>query len=288
MSARFNYQAKKYFLTVFAGTGIFWSVGGVMSFQPDWVDYYMLPMLLGLMVPAMVAVVLIWRQPEGALRRDFKCRLLSLSLIRPGVFLLSLTLMPLSVLLSIVVSLGFGGSVEQFQVSDSFSFNSGFVPVLLLLFLAALFEELGWRGYGFESLEKGRSFLSASLIFGLLWSVWHLPLLWVNDSYQYEIYQLSSWYAVNFYLSTAVLGVIISWICHINQRSILVAILFHFVVNLSQEMLSMTQQTKSVQTVVLILFALVIIRNQWPLFMRKRELVITSTRDTGSVGQNWF
>ncbi|MCG7897028.1 MAG: CPBP family intramembrane metalloprotease [Candidatus Thiodiazotropha weberae] len=288
MSERFNYQAKKYFLTVFSGTGVFWSVGGVMSFQAEWMDYYMLPMLLGLMVPAMVAVVLIWRQPEDALRRDFKCRLFSLRLIRPGVFLLSLILMPLSVLLSIVVSLGVGGSVDQFQVSEAFSFSSGFVPVLLLLFLAALFEELGWRGYGFESLEKGRSFLSASLLFGLLWSAWHLPLLWVNESYQYEIYQISPWYAVNFYVSTAVLGVIISWVCHINQRSILVAILFHFVVNLSQEMLSMTQQTKSIQTIVLIVFALVIIRNQWPLFMRKREPEITSTRDIGSVGQNLF
>ncbi|ODB93645.1 hypothetical protein A3194_02880 [Candidatus Thiodiazotropha endoloripes] len=288
MSERFNYQAKKYYLTVFAGTGVFWSVGGVMSFQAEWIDYYMLPMLLGLMVPAMVAVVLIWRQPEDALRRDFKCRLFSLRLIRPGVFLLSLILMPLSVLLSIVVSLGVGGSVDQFQVSEAFSFSSGFVPVLLLLFLAALFEELGWRGYGFESLEKGRSFLSASLLFGLLWSAWHLPLLWVNESYQYEIYQISPWYAVNFYVSTAVLGVIISWVCHINQRSILVAILFHFVVNLSQEMLSMTQQTKSIQTIVLIVFALVIIRNQWPLFMRKREPEITSTRDIGSVGQNLF
>ena len=288
MNNRFNYQAKKYFLSVFAGTGVFWSIGGIMSFSPDWVDYYMLPMLIGLMVPAIVAVVLIWGQQEDELRRDFKCRLFSLSLIRPGVFFFSLILMPLSVLLSIVISLGVGGSVDQFQVSEAFSFNSGFVPVLLLLFLAALFEELGWRGYGFESLEKGRSFLSASLLFGLLWSAWHLPLLWVNESYQYEIYQISPWYAVNFYLSTAVLGVIISWVCHINQRSILVAILFHFVVNLSQEMLSMTQQTKSIQTLVLILFALVIIRNQWHLFMRKRESEITSTRDIGSVGQNLF
>jgi membrane protease YdiL (CAAX protease family) len=284
MYDKFDYQNKKYFLAVFAGTGIFWGAGGAMSFNPDWVGLYMLPMLLGLMVPAIVAILLIWGQPVDALKRDFKCRLLSLSLIRPGIFLLSLTLMPLSVLLSIFISLDFGGSVEQLQISEAFSFNTGFVPVLLLLFLAALFEELGWRGYGFESLEKGRSFLSASVIFGVIWSLWHLPLLWVHNSYQYEIYQQNPWYALNFYLSTAVLGVIISWVCHINQRSILVAILFHFVVNLSQEMLSMTQQTKSIQTFVLIIFAMVIIRNQWPLFSRQRGLEITSTRDIGSVG----
>lgn len=269
MNNRFDYQGKKYFLAVFAGTFLFWGVGGFMSFSPDWADYYMMPMLLGLMMPAIVAIVFIWRQPESAMKRDFTRRLLSVRLIRPGMFLLSLALMPLSVVLSILVSLAFGGSIEQFQVSEAFSFSTGFVPVLALLFLAAVFEELGWRGYGFESLEKGRSFLATSLIFGVLWSLWHLPLLWVNHSYQYEIFQQSPWYAVNFFLGTAVLGVIVSWVCHINQRSILVAILFHFVINLSQEMLSMTQQTKSIQTFVLIGLALVIIMNQWSLFRRQ-------------------
>jgi membrane protease YdiL (CAAX protease family) len=269
MTNEFSYKSKHYFLSVFTGTFLLWSIGGLMSFKDHWVDFYMLPMLLGLMVPAMVALLFIWRQPTSAMKKDFIRRLVSFKLIRPKIVLLSMTLMPLSVVISIILSLAFDGSIVQFQPSEAFSFDTGFVPVLGLLFLAALFEELGWRGYGFESLEKGRSFLAASIIFGVIWSLWHLPLLWVNQSYQYEIFQQSPWYAVNFYLSTTVLGIIISWVCHINQRSILVAILFHFVVNLSQEMLSMTQQTKSIQTFVLIVFALVIVRQQWPLFRRQ-------------------
>ncbi len=261
MTSKFHYQAGNYFLTVFGGTFLLWGIGGYMSFHPDLTAYYMLPMLLGLMMPAITALVLIWRQPVAAMKRDFIQRLVSLRLIRPRAFLLTLAIMPLSVLLSILISLAFGGSGEQFQVSESFSFRTGFVPVLALLLMAAVFEELGWRGYGFDSLEKGRSFATASLIFGLLWSLWHLPLLWVHQSYQYEIYQQSPWYAVNFYLSTAILGVIVSWVCHINQRSILVAILFHFVVNLSQEMLSMSQQTKVIQTFVLTGLALLILMN---------------------------
>jgi len=273
MTNSFSYQGKSYFLVVFSGTFLFWGIGSYMSFNPDLVDYFMVPMLPGLMMPALVALVFIWRQPEPEMKKDFLQRLLSLRLIRPGAFLLSLALMPLSVVVSIAISLAFKGSIEQFQVSDAFSFSAGFVPVLFLLFLAAVFEELGWRGYGFESLEKGRSFLTASLIFGVIWSVWHLPLLWVKDSYQYEIYQLSPWYALNFFFGTAVLGVIVSWVCHINQRSILAAILFHFVINLSQETLSMTQQTKSIQTFVLTGIAMVIIMNQWSLFRRQGQSV---------------
>ncbi len=266
MNSEFNYQGKRYFLAVFCGTFICWSIGGVLSFNHQWEDYYILPMLLGLMMPAILASGFIWRQPGSGMKQDFVNRLVSLRRIQPKAFFLTLATMPLSVITAIFLSLMFGGSAEQFHFSEHFSFSTGFVPVLGLLFLAAVFEELGWRGYGFESLEKGRSFLKASIVFGVIWSLWHLPLLWVNHSYQYEIYRQSAWYAVNFYISTAVLGVIVSWVCHINQRSILAAILFHLVVNLSQEMLSMTQQTKCIQTIVLVGFTLVIVGHQWPVF----------------------
>ena len=262
----FNYKGKSYLALVFCGTFLCWGIGGYMSFRPTWVDYYMVPMLLGLMMPAILAIALIWSQPDPAMKRDFIRRLFSIALLRPTPFLLSLTLMPLSVVIAILLSLTFGGSIEQFRISEHFSFQTGFVPVLTLLFLAALFEEMGWRGYAFEYLEKGRSFLSASVIFGVIWSLWHLPLLLVKDSYQYEIFLQSPWYAVNFFVGTAVMGIIVSWVCHINRRSILAAILFHFVINLSQEMLSMTQATKSIQTFVLIGFALVIVASQWSLF----------------------
>ena len=131
--------------------------------------------------------------------------------------------------------------------------------MVMLLFIAALFEELGWRGYGFESLRSGRSLLSTSLIFGLLWSLWHLPLLLVSGSYQYEILQQHPWYAINFFISIVPMGVIISWIYERNGNSILAAVAFHFITNISQEALQITQTSKSIQTLVVILIALVIV-----------------------------
>jgi hypothetical protein len=129
MIKMFIYQGKNYFLAVFGGTFLCWAVGSYMSFSVEWVDYFMLPILLGLMMPAIAAIVFIWLQPVSDMKRDFIHRLVSYRLIRPGVFLLSLLLMPLSVVLSILISLAFDGSFEQFQISEAFSFNSGFVPV---------------------------------------------------------------------------------------------------------------------------------------------------------------
>ncbi len=131
--------------------------------------------------------------------------------------------------------------------------------MLLLLLLAATFEELGWRGYAFDSLQSRFNYFKASLIFSLLWSAWHFPLLFVKDSYQYEIYQENIWFAVNFFVSIIPMGIIVSWICIKNKKSVLAAILFHFIINMSQEVLAMTQVTKCIETGVLMVVAAIIV-----------------------------
>jgi membrane protease YdiL (CAAX protease family) len=50
-------------------------------------------------------------------------------------------------------------------------------PVLFILFfIFALFEEVGWMGYAFERMENRWNTLNASLILGIIWAIWHLPL----------------------------------------------------------------------------------------------------------------
>jgi len=46
---------------------------------------------------------------------------------------------------------------------------------------AALGEELGWRGFLFPELERMSSFTTASLIGGIVWALWHLPLILFSD-----------------------------------------------------------------------------------------------------------
>lgn len=75
---RFIYRSKAYFSVVMLSTAFFWGIGGYMSFQPDWADYYMLPMLLGLMMPAVSAVVFIRCRGEAGMWQDFVLRTVSL------------------------------------------------------------------------------------------------------------------------------------------------------------------------------------------------------------------
>lgn len=272
MISNYYYKPILYFLLAFFATYALWFGGAYVSFQEDISHLYMLLMLPGLMAPFLISAMMIRTSKNSAIKKDFVDRLVNPRLIRLKMLPAFLFIMPLSVLTSIVISLLFGESISQFQLTEGFSFSSGFVPVLLLLLLAAMFEELGWRGYAFDSLQSRYNYLTASLIFSLLWSIWHFPLIFVKESYQYEIFHQNIWFAVNFFVSIIPMGMIISWICLKNRKSVIAAIVFHFIINMSQEILEISQITKCIQTAVLTLIVAMIIAMEKEIFFSKAHL----------------
>ena len=50
------------------------------------------------------------------------------------------------------------------------------LPWLLFFNAGPLQEEFGWRGYAFEHLRNKYSALTAAILAGLMWGLWHLPL----------------------------------------------------------------------------------------------------------------
>ncbi|MFA0821459.1 MAG: MmRce1 family CPBP family CAAX prenyl protease [Methanomethylovorans sp.] len=273
MIPNYKYKPRVYFIATFIVTYILWFAGAYVSFHDDKSGMYMLFMLPGLMAPFLISLVMIFTSKNSDLNKDFVNRLINIRLIRLKMLPTLLLIMPLTVLVSIALSLPFGGSFSQFQFAEGFSFSSGFVPVLLLLLLAAGFEELGWRGYAFDSLQSRYTYFKASVVFSILWSLWHFPLIFVNNSYQYEIFHQNIWFGVNFFISIIPMGVIISWMCIKNGKSVLSAILFHFVINLSQEILAITQITKCIETVVLIVVVAIIIVLEKDMLFSKEHLI---------------
>jgi len=270
--SNYKYKTFTYYAATFASTYALWFAGAYTSFQDDKSGLYMLLMLPGLMAPFLISLFMIFTSVNTHLKRDFVNRLINLRLIRLKMLPVFFLLMPAVVLASIALSLPFGESTAQFQLAEGFSFSTGFVPVLLLLLMAAAFEELGWRGYAFDSLQSRYTLFVASIMFSILWSLWHFPLLFVKNSYQYEILQQNVWYVVNFFTSIIPMGVIISWICVKNQKSVIAAVLFHFIINLSQEVLAMTQVAKCVETVVLIFIVMLIVIKDKEVFFSKKHL----------------
>ncbi len=272
MNKNYQYKPVTYFSITFLITFVFWSIGAYGSFRESIEGVSMVLVLLGLMTPFIISTVMTFKSKNGALKKTFWNRLLNPKLIQLKMLPIIFLIMPLAMLLSVLISLPFGGEISQLHWREGFSFSFGAFPVLLGLILVAIFEEIGWRGYAFDSLQSKHNFFTAALLFSVLWSLWHAPLFFVKDFYQYEILHQNGWYAVNFFVSIIPMGIIISWVCVKNGKSVLAATLFHFIINMSQELLSVTQETKGIETAVLVVIAIIIIAYDKELFFSNTHL----------------
>lgn len=109
--------------------------------------------------------------------------------------------------------------------------NPWFVPVFDLSFIFffliynGIGEELGWRGFAQPRLQKMMGSLGGSIILGVIWALWHLPLFFIPGSFQYGdpipayILLLTSW------------SIIIAALFNKTKNSIIVAIIFHETMN---------------------------------------------------------
>ena len=57
--------------------------------------------------------------------------------------------------------------------------------MLVLIILAGLGEEFGWRGFLLPRLQRHHNALISSLIIGVFHSLWHIPLFLVEGTAQY-------------------------------------------------------------------------------------------------------
>ena len=103
-----------------------------------------------------------------------------------------------------------------------------------LLFFGPIPEEVGWRGVLFDELSKS-SFLKAQMITAFIWFVWHLPLFFIVGSYQNQM-GIASVEFVIWGGTLIVQSFIMGYLYLVSNRSILVIIIFHYLVNLSGEL----------------------------------------------------
>ena len=100
---------------------------------------------------------------------------------------------------------------------------------ILGLFIVSILingEELAWRGFVLPRLQARWSALTSSLILGVIWMLFHLPLFFtVGGSSQVDMP------FVSFLLSTVALSVLITWVYNHTRGSVLLAMLIHAALN---------------------------------------------------------
>ncbi len=88
-------------------------------------------------------------------------------------------------------------------------------------------EEFGWRGYAQEPLQERFGILGGSVLLGIAWAVWHLPL-WFMPGEGHAYY---SFFA--FMLYTVSTSVIIGWLYNASGKKLVIPWFLHAIGNVA-------------------------------------------------------
>lgn len=251
---KYKYRPVLFFVLAYLFTWMFWIPA---VFLPENIGIIL--MLIGLIAPAVISTIFVLASDSEALKQDLKNKVFGFYKVKWQNVILAIIVFAAIIVASILLSLLFGQSIEQFAFTEDFSFTGvGIAGAFITILVASIIEEVGWKGYCEDSIGDYMNWFWESMIFGVLWSLWHLPLLFIPGTYQAGL-MVNPLYVVNFFISGVPMGFIITWVYLVSDRSILACMIFHLFVNFMQEKIAMTPETKCVETIVATIATIVIV-----------------------------
>lgn len=171
--------------------------------------------------PVTAAIILVYREEKLAGVGRFLKNVLDVTRIRNKIWYL-----PIVLLLPAIYLLSYGIMLLMDTPLPAPQSSLPTLLILLVLFVIAAFaEEAGWMGYAFDPLESRWNALGAALMLGIVWSAVHiLPDIQGHKDW--------AWIAGQRAFSIA-LRVLIVWLYNNTGKSVVAAILFHAMDNLS-------------------------------------------------------
>ncbi|TFF97080.1 MAG: CPBP family intramembrane metalloprotease [Promethearchaeota archaeon] len=201
-------------------------------------------LLLGLggLGPFIVSISLTYFKEDREVWRDFWKRVIDVRRIGFVWLAVAIFMAPLVCSLGIITGILFNGVFPSFETAVEYLSNPiGFIFYLFFVFIyGPLPEEFGWRGYALDRLQKKWNALYSSLILALLWALWHWPMFFMVGTYQsgeQSIGSLRFW--IDYCLGITVNTILMTWVYNNTKRSILSAVLYHFMMNFTGEFLNL-------------------------------------------------
>lgn len=125
----------------------------------------LLLVLIGVFGPGIAGITLTYVDNGKDGRRDFWQRMCDVRRIRPIWYVIILLLWPLLHIIAIILSNLFGGKPPEYEfVKQNAAQPLSILFVVVLYFIQAGLEELGWRGYMLERIHKNMGLTQSSLI----------------------------------------------------------------------------------------------------------------------------
>jgi membrane protease YdiL (CAAX protease family) len=213
-------------------------------------------LLLGVLGPMVTGIGFTYLTYGQEGRRDYWRRVVDFKRIGVRWYLVILLFAPILNVLAALLDMLLGGigatwgdAALNFVVAPL-----SIIPSILFATLIPFVEELGWRGYSLDRLQAKWSALVSTLILGSVWSLWHLPLFFVEGTYQANlgVGTLEFWV---FMIGVVALSFPFTWIYNNTRRSTLAVILFHAMVNFTGEVIAITERADVIATTLWIVAA---------------------------------
>lgn len=215
-------QLSIYFILTIVITWIIWSPSVLLSRGIEVHPIFLIISMMAGFTPSVVGLLLHRRYlGKGEFKKDMKGRL-SFSFSKWWLFVI-----PLYFALTSALSYGI------LKLEDTGFTAIGAAPLVMtpLVFLQILFiggalgEEFGWRGFAQDRLMKLYSPFIATLILGAIWSLWHLPLFFMDGTVQSNI---PIW---QFMLQNTMIAFYYTWLYRKTKGNLWLMIFLHAVAN---------------------------------------------------------
>lgn len=126
---------------------------------------------LATFVPAISALILVYREKRGAGIVELLKRTVDFRRIRSRAWYLPMVLLYPGLVFAQYCLARLSGAAVPLP-----TFSPWIPVILIVLFVAAAGEELGWMGYLFGPMEGRFGILTAAILMGVIWAAFHVPL----------------------------------------------------------------------------------------------------------------
>lgn len=215
-----KYQLILYFVMTFAFSWFFWTIPIFLSmgiYKNSSLSSYF---GLGVLGPIVISTLLSLEIFGGSGVRDLTSRIGFKGVQFRWYFFAALTFVGISIATLLVYFILAGALEKTFQY---YSFGD-YISMMPIFLVFSTFEEVGWRGFALPRLRNTFNPLTASIVLGVIWGVWHFPKLISEGTTDVNSFIVILAFAV-------LVSLFMSWIYENSKGSIALAILAHAALN---------------------------------------------------------
>ncbi len=218
-----NKSPLKFFLIVFGLSIPFWIIDFMIDAKRTSSLNFSIIDIVTAFIPIIAGCILVFKEEGFIGVGDLFKRILDFKRITKKIWYVPIILLPFLMYLLIYMVI----RVLGLSLPSEFYISLISIPFLLtLFFVGAIAEETGYMGYAIDPMQERFGALSAGILIGIPWAVWHYPSI-IQQGHGLTFIAWAT-------LGTVAVRVLIVWIYNNTGKSLFACILFHTMLNLGR------------------------------------------------------